>query len=153
MTVERRFGELEVSDDRARLDLDVIHGYLARSYWAPGIPRALVARSLEHSLAFGAYLDGRQIGFARVVTDRATFAWLADVFVLEEHRGKGVSKRMLECVLSHPELQGLRRFLLATRDAHTLYERYGFRPLAESSRFLEIAVKDAYRRGSAGTNG
>ena len=149
--MERRFGELEISDERARLDLDVIHGYLARSYWAPGIPRELVARSLEHSLAFGAYVGGRQIGFARVVTDRATFAWLADVFVLEEHRGQGVSKRLMECVLAHPELQGLRRFLLATRDAHGLYESYGFRPLAEPARFLEIAVKDIYRKGTSAT--
>lgn len=146
MTRTWTFGELEISDARERLDLDVIHGYLTRSYWAEGIPRELVARSLEHSLGFGAYLGARQVGFARVVTDRATFAWLCDVFVLEEARGRGVSKRLMECVLAHPELQGLRRFSLATRDAHELYRRYGFEPLGDPTRHLEILRRDLYRR-------
>ncbi|MCC6406017.1 MAG: GNAT family N-acetyltransferase [Planctomycetes bacterium] len=139
------FGELEISDARDRIDLDVVHGYLVRSYWAAGIPRELVERSLEHSLVFGAYLAGRQVGFARVVSDRATFAWLCDVFVLEEARGRGVSKRLVECVLAHPELQGLRRFSLATRDAHGLYARYGFEPLGDPTRSLEILRRDLYR--------
>lgn len=146
MTRTWTFGELEISDARERLDVDVIHGYLTRSYWAEGIPREVVARSLEHSLGFGAYLGARQVGFARVVTDRATFAWLCDVFVLEEARGRGVSKRLMECVLAHPELQGLRRFSLATRDAHELYRRYGFEPLGDPTRHLEIPRRDLYRR-------
>lgn len=134
-----RFGELEIDDARARVELDLVHGYLTRSYWARGISRERVERSLAHSLVFGAYLPGRQIGFARVVSDRATFAWLCDVFVLETERGRGVSKRLVECVVAHPELQGLRRFILATRDAHGLYRRYGFEPLADPTRYLEIA--------------
>ena len=125
---EWRNGEYMISDERARLDLDVVHGFLSReSYWARGRSRERVERSIEHSLPFGVYrADGRQVGFARVVTDRATFAWLADVFVVPEERGRGLSKWLVECVLAHPELQGLRRWILATRDAHGLYRRYGF---------------------------
>ena len=137
------FGELEISDSHARIDLDVVHGYLTRSYWAAGIARERVERSLAHSLVFGAYLGGRQVGFARVVSDRATFAWLCDVFVLEEARGRGISKRLMECVLAHPELQGLRRCSLATRDAHGLYRRYGFEPLGDPARYLEILRRPA----------
>ena len=125
---EWRQGGYTVSDERARLDLDVVHGFLSgESYWARGRSRERVERSLENSLPFGLYrADGRQVGFARVVTDRATFAWLADVFVLPEERGRGLSKWLVECVLAHPELQNLRRWLLATRDAQELYRRYGF---------------------------
>ena len=128
MTREWRKGEYTISDDRARLDMDVIHGFLSReSYWARGRSRERVERSIENSLAFGVYrADGRQVGFARVVTDRATFAWLADVFVVSEERGRGLSKWLVECALAHPELQNLRRWLLATRDAQELYRRYGF---------------------------
>jgi N-acetylglutamate synthase-like GNAT family acetyltransferase len=139
-----------VSDDPARLDLEVIHGYLARSYWAKDIPRDLVRRSLEHSLCFGLYRqDGgsaRQIGFARVISDRATFAYLGDVFVLEEERGQGLSKFLMECVHAHPELQGLRRWLLVTKDAHGLYEPFGWRRTPEPEKHMEIVVRDAYRR-------
>ena len=125
---EWRKGEYTISDDRARLDLDVVHGFLSgESYWARGRSRERVERSIEHSLPFGLYrADGRQVGFARVVTDRATFAWLADVFVVAEERGRGLSKWLVECILAHPELQGLRRWILATHDAHELYRRYGF---------------------------
>jgi GNAT superfamily N-acetyltransferase len=121
-------GGYTISDERARLDQDVIYGFLSReSYWARGRSRGLIGRSIENSLPFGVYrADGRQVGFARVVTDRATFAWLADVFVLPEERGRGLSKWLVECVLAHPELQNLRRWLLATRDAQGLYRRYGF---------------------------
>ncbi|MCE9593499.1 MAG: GNAT family N-acetyltransferase [Planctomycetes bacterium] len=146
MTRTWTFGELEISDARERLDVDVIHGYLTRSYWAEGIPREVVERSLEHSLGFGAYLGARQVGFARVVTDRATFAWLCDVFVLEEARGRGVSKRLMECVVAHPDLQGLRRFSLATRDAQELYRRYGFEPIGDPTRYLEILKRELYAR-------
>ena len=125
---EWRRGEYTISDERARLDVDVVHGFLSReSYWARGRSRERVERSIEHSLAFGVYRgDGRQVGFARVVTDRATFAWLADVFVVPDERGRGLSKWLVECVLAHPELQNLRRWILATRDAQELYRRYGF---------------------------
>ncbi len=117
-----------ISDDPSRLDFDAIHGFLSReSYWARGRGRERVERSVANSLPFGLYrADGRQVGFARAVTDRATFAWLADVFVVPEERGKGLSKWLVECALAHPELQNLRRWLLATRDAQGLYRRYGF---------------------------
>ena len=137
-------GEYTISTDPDRLDVPAIHAYLTRSYWSPGIPCATVERALAHSLAFGLFHGDRQVGFARVVTDRATFAYLADVYVLEDHRGKGLSKWLIETVLGHAELQGLRRFLLATRDAHDLYARFGFRPLANPSRMMEIHDPDVY---------
>ena len=128
-----------VSTDPALLDVDLIHRFLSEeSYWAKGRSRQVVERSIEHSLNFGAYLDGRQVGFARVVTDRATFAWLADVFVVREHRGRGVSKLLVEAALGHPELAGISRWLLGTADAHELYRRYGFRELERVERFLAI---------------
>lgn len=142
---ELRRGSVLVSTDDARLDVDVIHGFLStRSYWAEGIPRALVARSLKYSLNFGLYEDGRQLGFARVVTDRATYGYLADVFVLEGHRGRGLSVLLMEAVMGHPDLQGLRRFGLATRDAHDLYRKFGFETLAAPERFMEIAHPGLY---------
>ncbi len=144
-----RRGSYLVSDDRARLDPGAIHAFLARSYWAEGIPRALVERSLENSLCFGLFhLDGgeRQVGFARAITDRTTFAYLADVYVLEEHRGRGLAHFLVECVHAHPELQGLRRWLLVTRDAHALYARHGWRPLAEPERLMEKKLENPYRR-------
>jgi GNAT superfamily N-acetyltransferase len=141
-----RRGPFFISTDSVLLDVSLIHAFLSeQSYWAPGIPRELVARSLENSLGFGLYQESRQIGFARVVTDRATFAYLADVFVIEAFRGQGLGKWLIECVLAHPDLQGLRRWLLGTRDAHGLYERFGFTPLAEPSRFLEIVRPDIYQ--------
>ena len=137
---------IEVSTDTNRLDVDMIHRFLSESsYWASGIPHELVERSIENSLCFGAY-DERdaQVGFARVVTDYATFGYLADVFVLPTHRGQGVAKQMLEAVMNHPDLQRLRRWHLLTRDAQSLYTAFGFRPLASPERHLEIAVKNAY---------
>jgi len=139
-------GPHTVSDDPARLDLAAIHAYLVRSYWAPDIPRAVVERSIRHSLPFGAYrADGAQVGFARVISDRATFAYLSDVYVLEEERGRGLGKFLMECVHAHPELQGLRRWLLVTRDAHGLYERFGWRVVPEPERHMEILRRDMYR--------
>jgi GNAT superfamily N-acetyltransferase len=133
-----RRGDFYVSTDPGLLDVELIHEFVAnRSYWARGRSLEIVRRSLVHSLCFGLYEGQQQIGLVRVVTDRATFAWLCDVFVLEAYRGRGLSKWLLECVLGHPELQGLRRFLLATRDAHGLYARYGFTPLANPTRFME----------------
>jgi GNAT superfamily N-acetyltransferase len=134
----------EVSTEAARLDTTAIHALLAGTYWSPGIPIATVERAIKNSVCVGAYLDSRQIGFARMVTDRATFAYLADVYVLEEHRGNGLSKRMLECLLQLGELQGLRRMMLVTRDAHALYERFGFRALATPGRFMELHNPNAY---------
>ncbi len=138
-------GPYLVSDDPTRLDLEAVHGYLARSYWAENIPREIVVRSIENSLPFGLYERGRQVGFARVITDRATFAYLCDVFVLESHRGRGLAKWLIECVHAHPDLQGLRRWMLVTRDAHGLYEKSGWKRLEESDRIMEILRPDAYR--------
>jgi GNAT superfamily N-acetyltransferase len=134
----------EVSTDAARLDVKAIHAFLAGTYWSPGIPRATVQRAIENSVCVGTYMDGQQIGFARMVTDKATFAYLADVYVLEEHRGKGLSKRMMEGLLQLQELQGLRRMMLATRDAHALYEKFGFKALATPARFMELHNPNAY---------
>jgi GNAT superfamily N-acetyltransferase len=115
-----------ISTDAAKLDLNVVYRYLSEtSYWAKNRPHDVVRRSIAHSLCFGVYEDGAQVGFARVVTDYATFAWLCDVFILDSHQGRGLGKWLLETVLAHPELRGVSRFLLATRDAHELYRRYG----------------------------
>jgi GNAT superfamily N-acetyltransferase len=121
----------EISTDRSRLDRALVHRFLCEeSYWASGRAREVVERSIETSLCFGLYLGERQVGFARVVTDNCTFAWLADVFVVREERGGGLGKRLIEAVLAHPELQDVPRWLLGTADAHSLYERYGFRSVA-----------------------
>jgi GNAT superfamily N-acetyltransferase len=134
--------------DPARLDHAVIAQFLASSYWAKGIPVATVEKSLEHSLCF-ALLDGnQQIGFARVISDRATIAYLGDVFVLPEYRGKGLSKWLMECVVSHPDLQGLRRWILATRDAHSLYEKFGFTALKKPEIFMERHNPNVYGGGA-----
>ncbi len=132
-------GPFTISTDPTRLDIDVIHDWLAhRSYWAQGRTREAVARSIEHSLCFGVYEGEQQVGFARVVTDYVTFAWLCDVFILESHQGQGLGKWLVESVTSHPDLQPLRRILLATRDAHELYRRYGgFTGLAAPERWME----------------
>ncbi len=143
--VESRRGEFSISTDRARLDLDVIHGFLTNCYWAKGIPRDVVARSIEHSLCFGIYDgSGAQVGFARVVSDFATVAYLGDVFVLESHRGRGLSKWMMECILPHPALQNLRRWILLTRDAHGLYAQFGFTPVKSPERYMELHRPDVY---------
>ncbi len=138
-----------ISDDPARLDLDAVHRYLsAESYWAKGLPRETLERSVAGSLCFGVYdKENGQVGFARVVTDRATFAWLADVFVLPAHRGRGLSKRLMEAVLAHPDLQGLRRFMLATWDAHGLYRQFGFEAPARPDRLMERYQPDVYAPG------
>jgi GNAT superfamily N-acetyltransferase len=139
-------GEYTLSTDPPRLDLAVIVRFLSTSYWSPGIPAEVVRRAIAGSICFALYHQQKQIGFARVVTDRATFAYLADVFVLEGYRGRGMAKWMKRFILEHPELQGLRRFLLATRDARGLYEQFGFRPLAQPERFMEIAWPEIYLR-------
>jgi GNAT superfamily N-acetyltransferase len=134
----------EVTSDVARLDVRAIHAFLATSYWSPGVPLSVVQRAVDNSVCFGVLCDGEQVAFARVVTDKATFGYLADVYVLEAHRGRGLSHKMLEAIKAHPDLQGLRRMLLATRDAHGLYRQYGFRPLAAPDRLMEIHVPDVY---------
>jgi len=135
-----------ISDDRSKIDIDAVHHYLSQSYWAEGIPAEVVKRSIENSLCFGIYKQEKQIGFARVVTDFATFAYLADVFILEEERGKGLSKWLMEIILGYPQLQGLRRFTLATRDAHGLYEQFGFKPFTRPDRWMERHDPNVYKR-------
>ncbi|NEX61225.1 GNAT family N-acetyltransferase [Noviherbaspirillum galbum] len=136
-----------VSDDPALLDMQVIHGFLSgESHWAKGIPFDVVRRAMDNSLCFGAYEEGRQVGFARVVTDRATFGYLADVFVVEAHRGRGISRLLVEAVLAHRDLQGLRRFNLATSSAGGLYAKYGWEPLANPGIHMERYRGDAYLR-------
>ncbi len=137
-------GAYLISTDKARLDFAVIHGFLRRSYWAEGIPFDLVSRAIDHSLNFGIYHNGQQVGFARVVTDYATFGYLADVFVLEEHQGQGLGKWLMEVIMSHADLQGFRRWSLATRDAHELYRQFGFENLRHPERLMEIARPGIY---------
>jgi GNAT superfamily N-acetyltransferase len=128
-----------ISTDRARLDVDVIHRFLStEAYWSPGVAREVVERSIEGSMPFGIYRGDEQVGFARVVTDKATFAWLADVFVLSEHRGRGLSKLLVKTILEHPDLRGLRRWMLGTADAHELYRRFGFSELRGVGRFMAL---------------
>jgi len=139
---------LLISDNPALLDRALILDFLRnRSYWAREATRETVDRSVDNSLCFGIYLDAKQIGFARVVTDFATFAWLADVFIVEEKRGQVFGKKLVAAVLAHPRLQGLRRFLLGTKDAHGLYARFGFKPLAHPERFMEIRSENSYKCG------
>ena len=136
--------EYEVSTDIARLNVAMIHEFLSRSYWARNIPLSVVEKSIRHSLCFGVYRAGQQVGFARVITDFATFGYLADVFVVPEHRGRGVSKILLRVILDHPHLQGLRRLLLATHDAHGLYAQFGFQALVSPADFMSIHRSDVY---------
>ena len=140
-------GDLTISDAHERLDFEVIHGFLAGSYWSENIPRETVRRALANSLCFGLYERGAQIGFARFVTDSATFAYLADVFVLPPHRGKGHASWLVGTALTHPAFDGVRRLLLATRDQHALYARLGFAPLERPERFMEIHRPDVYASG------
>ncbi len=136
--------DIEISSDPERLDIDVIHRWLSEeSYWAQGVPRELVERAVANSLCFGVYLGGEQVGFARVVTDWTTHAWLADVFILSPYQGRGYGKALVAAVLAHPELQGLRRWMLATRDAHGLYAQNGFTPVP-ADRFMERTRPNPY---------
>jgi len=138
----------EIDDDPARLDLDVVHGFVTGSYWAAGVPRDVMARSVANSLNLGLYRGEGQVGFTRAVTDRATFAWVCDVFVLPGHRGRGLGHWMIETLRAHPDLAGLRRFLLATADAHQVYADCGFTPLDVPDRYMEIhrSPADLYPR-------
>jgi ribosomal protein S18 acetylase RimI-like enzyme len=140
----------EISTDPARLDIAAIHAYLNRSYWSAGIPIDVVGRAIRHSLCFGIYetATGAQVGFARVVTDYATFAYLCDLYVLEEHRGRGLANRMMRTAMAHPALTGARRIMLATRDAHALYRKSGFTGAGTSGTLMEIVWADIYQSGA-----
>ena len=144
--MEWQRGEYVVSTDPARLDIESVHRFLSdEAYWSPGVPEDVVRRAIAGSIVFGLYRGSEQVGLARVVSDRATFAWLCDVYVLKEHRGHGLGKWLMECVKAHPDLQGLRHWLLATRDAHGLYKQFGFEPV-DPERFMEIRDPDVYKR-------
>jgi GNAT superfamily N-acetyltransferase len=140
--------QVEITLDPARINARAAHAFLSTSRWAAGISLELVQKSLAHSLCAAAFVGNEQVGLVRLVTDRATFAYVADVYVLPAYRGHGLSKKMLDAVFAHPEMQGLRRMLLVTRDAHTLYEQYGFRPLAHPERFMERHDPDVYARAA-----
>ncbi|HEY4877282.1 MAG TPA: GNAT family N-acetyltransferase, partial [Puia sp.] len=128
-----------ISDEKEKLTAEYIHDYLTnKSYWAENIPLETVKKSIDGSICFGMYDDGKQIGFARVVTDKATFGYLADVFIDENYRAQGLSKWLMEVIMAYPELQGLRRWMLGTRDAHSLYEKFGFEPLENPKRVMHI---------------
>jgi GNAT superfamily N-acetyltransferase len=152
MTISK--GEYSITTERNKMDIDFIHSFLVRSYWAEGITKEVVARSVNGSLCFGVFRNGslsqdsadEQVGFARMVTDEATFAYLADVFIIESHRGKGLSKWLMEVILAHPGLQGLRRIMLATRDAHGLYLQSGFTPLHNPERWMQIHNPNVYKK-------
>lgn len=142
--------EFTISTDKSNLSLEYIHDYLSnQSYWAKGIPFDIVKRSVEGAMCFGVYTNGQQIGFARVITDAATFAYLADVFIDEAWRGRGLSKWLMEVILSHPDLQDLRGFMLATRDAHELYRKFGFTDIDNPGRFMRKANPDIYKKPEA----
>jgi GNAT superfamily N-acetyltransferase len=149
---ELHHGDILVTTDPARLDIETVHGFLTRSYWAEGIPREVVERSIRHSICFGAFEGDRQVGFARVISDRATFAYVGDVFVLPSHRGRSIGKRLMACITSHPELQNLRLWTLFTRDAHGLYRQHGFGEARHPDRLMERRQPQPYGV-SAGASG
>jgi len=144
---EERKDNFLISTDKSKLDVNLIHNYLSNdSYWANGIPFDTVKKSIDNAVCFGLYENDKQIGFARVVTDKATFGYLGDVFILESHRGKGLSKWLMECILKHPELQGFRRWILLTRDAQSLYEQFGFTQFHAPDRCMELWFPDVYKK-------
>ncbi|TMI98211.1 MAG: GNAT family N-acetyltransferase [Bacteroidetes bacterium] len=134
-----------ISTEKEKMDIDLVHSFLTRSYWAEGISKEIVQRSIDGALCFGVFYQKKQIGFARMITDKATFAYLADVFIIEEYRGLGLSKWLMEVIMSYPGLQGLRRMMLATRDAHELYKKFGFTPLNNVDRWMHIHNPDVYK--------
>ena len=140
-----------ISNETGLLNIDVVHGFIAQSYWAKGIPRELVVRMIQNALCFGVYREGEQVGFARVITDRTTFAYLADVFILPEHRGRGLSKALVAEILQHPDLQGLRRWMLVTADAQGLYQQFGFQVVSAPERHMEIHQPGLYLKKSPKT--
>ena len=149
---EQKRSGYRVSTDADAMDVDAIHAYLSTAYWSMGIPKDVVARAIAGSLCFGVFTHDQQVGFARVITDRATFAYLCDVYVLDDHRGRGLASWLMETIVAHPDLQGLRRFVLATRDAHGLYEKFGFASLARPEAYMEIYRPAIYSTGQARTS-
>jgi GNAT superfamily N-acetyltransferase len=147
---ERARDSFTVSTDPRRVDVDAVHAYLRDSYWAKNIPRQIVERAILNSLCFALLEHDRQIGFARVISDKATFAYLCDVYVIDERRGRGLGKWLIEQVQSHPDLQGLRNFLLRTRDAHALYASRGWTAPANPSSYMEISRPGMYAREKPG---
>jgi GNAT superfamily N-acetyltransferase len=145
MNYEETQGDFLISTDKSKLDIQLIHNYLSKeSYWAKNIPLEIVQKGIQGSVCFGIYHQQKQIGFARVISDGAVFAWLADVFVLEEFRGKGLSKWMMKFILNHPGLQGLRRWMLGTKDAHGLYAQFGFKALNNPERIMGLILLSEY---------
>jgi GNAT superfamily N-acetyltransferase len=138
--------DYSISTDKSRLDISLIHDFLTNSYWAKGVPLEVTQRSIENALCFGVFHENQQVGFARVISDFATYAYIGDVFILEAHRGKGLSKRLMQAIMEHPQLQNLRRWSLITRDAHSLYAQFGFTPLASPERYMELREPGVYRR-------
>lgn len=138
-----------ISTDKSKIDLDTIYNFLSKSYWAEGISKQIIQKSIENSLCFGIYVRGTVIGFARVITDFATFAYLADVFIVPQERGKGLSKWLIQVIIDHPQLQHLRRFTLATKDAHGLYAKFGFKPFDKPERWMERHNPDVYKNPAA----
>jgi GNAT superfamily N-acetyltransferase len=149
MTYELSRGGYVVTTDASRLDIDYIHAFLTESYWARGIPRDVVARAIDNSLNFGLFQGARQVGFARAITDRAWYAYIADVFVDEAHRGKGLGKLLVEAVISHPDLQNLRRMMLGTADAHGLYRQFGFTDVDKPERWMERGDPAIYQKSAS----
>ena len=144
MTISKK--HFTITTEQEKFDLEFIHSFLTRSYWAEGIPREVIKRSIDGALCFGLFENDKQIGFARMITDKATFAYLADVFIIEAYRGRGLSKWLMEVIMSHPSLQGLRRMMLATKDAHGLYEKFGFTALQNVDRWMQKHDPDIYKR-------
>ena len=142
---EYRKGGYSITTDSTKVDINVVHGFLSQCYWAKGIPKDIVKRSVDNSLCFSLFDGDKQIGLARVILDYATYAYIGDVFILETHRGRGLSKWLMSCIMSHPDLQGLRRWSLLTRDAHELYQKFGFTQPGNLERYMEILHKDIYR--------
>lgn len=135
-----------ISTDPNLIDLDEVHRFLStETYWAKNIPMATVEKSIRNSLCFSLFFEGKQIGFARIITDKATFAYMSDVYILKEFRGKGLSKWLVEVMMEHPDLQGLRRFVLVTYDAQSLYDKFGFKNLGHPERYMEIVRENAYK--------
>jgi GNAT superfamily N-acetyltransferase len=143
-------GSFMVSTDKSRLDLKAIHGFLKDTYWAKDISFEAVRKSIRESLCFGVYKEDELVGFARVITDHVAFAYLVDLFILETHRGRGLAKWLLECILSNPELRDVRMWLLATRDAHALYKKFGFKPLTHPERFMRLSKTDVNENTNMG---
>lgn len=137
--------EFKITSDHNDLDFELVYAFISQSYWGKGMPRETLKKAISNSLIFGVYKGaGEQVGFARIVTDRTTFAYLSDVFILEAFRGAGLSKILMKAVMSHPDLQGLRRFMLATKDAHGLYAQFGFQPIEDPEVLMQIWQPDIY---------